>query len=83
MLEGDNPVKSGFVSEYKGGFLRVAEWGALEESDIRKNEIYTERGWGRDPDFVAELERELDRKPGLATKVCCFFDYSFDADGSM
>ena len=40
MLEGDNPVKSGFVSEYKDGFLRVTEWGDLEESDIGRSEIY-------------------------------------------
>lgn len=35
------------------------------------------------PGFVAEFERELDSKPGLALDVCRFFDYPFDADGSV
>jgi hypothetical protein len=46
LLEGDNPVESGFVSKYKDIFLRVTEWGALEESDIGRYEIYMQRGWG-------------------------------------
>jgi hypothetical protein len=82
--EGDKPVDSGFVRECGDFFIKVNEWGALEESDIGKNRIYmcSEDG-ARVPDFVAELERKLAGKPGLAADVCCFLDYSFGADGSM
>ena len=34
------------------------------------------------PEFVAEFERKLDSKRGLALDVRCFLNYSFDADGS-
>ena len=80
--EGDKPVDSGLVREYEDIFIKVKQWGTFESSDIERNglRIYVD---GTVPDFVAEFERELHRKAGLAPEVCCFLDYSFDADGSM
>ncbi|KAF8490351.1 hypothetical protein F5888DRAFT_1129431 [Russula emetica] len=44
--------------------------------------IYGDGQWTPVPDFVLKFERDLHGKPGVAPDVCCFLDYSFDADGS-
>jgi len=63
---GDNPVDSGFVKEYEGIFIEVKEWGAFESPDIEENGIHIRsENWAPVPEFVAELELELDRKPCL------------------
>ena len=68
--------------EYKDIFINVKRWGAFEGSDVERNglKIYVN---GTVPDFVAEFERRLDEKPGLAPDVCCSLDHSFDADALM
>jgi hypothetical protein len=82
--EGDKPVDSDFIGEYEDIFIKVKEWGTFVESDIQRNGIYMCSEDGAPvPDFVTDLERELDSKRGLAADVCCFLGYSFDADGSM
>ncbi|KAH9952916.1 hypothetical protein BC827DRAFT_1251576 [Russula dissimulans] len=56
---------SDLVANYADTFIKVERWGAFHESDIGENKIYkyhTEKV----PDFVAELEQELDRKPGVS-----------------
>jgi hypothetical protein len=72
-----------FVKEYENIFIKVKEWDAFDDSDIERNGLREHRDWTPAPEFVSEFEQELDRKPGLATDVCCFLDYSFDVDGSM
>ena len=81
--EGD--VDSALVREYEDIFIKVNNWGTFEDSDIEQNGLrqYVEYVDGTVPDFVAEFERELDSKPGLAPDVSCFLDHSFDADWSM
>jgi hypothetical protein len=70
LQEGDEPVDSDLVQEYKHMFIKVNEWGSFEDSDIVRNGL---RDCGtRVPDFVAEFERKLDSKPGLASDVCRF-----------
>jgi hypothetical protein len=70
-LEGDRPVDSDLVREYADIFVRVEGWGGFESSDVEGNDLgrYVN---GTVPDFVAEFERKLDGKPGLAPDVCCF-----------
>ena len=80
-LEGDGLLDSTLVTEYEDIFIKVKEWGTFESSDIERNGIQICGDDGTQvPDFVAEFERELDIKPGLAPDVCCFLYYSFDAD---
>ena len=55
---------------------------AFESSDIERSDLYIFVN-GTAPDFVTEFARELDARPGLETKVCCFLEHSIDADGSM
>jgi hypothetical protein len=59
----------------------VKAWGTFESSDIENNGL--QMPCNEVPEFVAEFEQKLDRKPGLAPDVCCFLDHSFDADGSI
>lgn len=77
-------VSADFVKAYEDTFINVKEWGVFESSDIERNGIrMSRRNKATVPGFVAEFERELDSKPGLALDVCRFFDYPFDADGSV
>jgi len=73
-----------FVKEYENIFIKVKEWDAFDDSDIERNGLREHRDVDGTPapEFVSEFEQKLDRKPGLATDVCCFLDYSFDVDGS-
>jgi hypothetical protein len=59
----------------------VKRCGAFESSDIERNGLHAYVGTV--PDFVAEFQRKLDGKPGLAPDVCCFLDHSADADRPM
>ena len=78
--EGDKPIDSELVREYKNIFIKVNSWGSFEYRDIRQNGLCQYDNWARVPDFVAEFERKLDIMPGLASDVCCFFDHPFDVD---
>jgi len=80
---GPIPVDSDLVDEYKDTFVKVKDWGGFDEFDIDRNELLAVESHLRVPDFVAEFERELDSEPGLAPDVCCFLDYTFDADWSL
>jgi len=74
-------VDSALLEEYEDIFIKVKEWGAFNKSDMDKNGLCT---FDEEvPDFVAEFERELDRKPGLPSDVSCFLDHSADADELM
>jgi hypothetical protein len=79
--EGDEVPDSGLVREYEDIFIKVVESGAFESSDIERNGIRISKTLV--PSFVVKFEQELDSKPGLAPDVCCFLDYSLDADGSV
>jgi len=81
--EGAKPVDSDLVQEYKNIFIKVNGWGSFEYSDIKENGLCQYDDRAIVPDFVAEFERKLDSKPGLASDVYCFLDHSFNADGSM
>jgi hypothetical protein len=81
--EGDKLLDSAHVKEYEDIFIKVNGLGAFESSDIERNGIHVSYNRTLVPDFVAKFEQELDSKPGLAPDVCCFLDYSFDADGSV
>jgi hypothetical protein len=82
--EGDKAVDSGLVRDYGNILIKVKEWGVFEDSDIERNGIrMCSNNRTPVPDFVAKFERNLDSKPGLAPDVCCFLDYSFDADRSI
>jgi hypothetical protein len=73
-----------FLRDYKDIFIKVKERGAFKSSDVEGNSIHICGDDGTPvPDFVAEFERELQSKAGLAPDTCCFPDYSFDANGSM
>jgi hypothetical protein len=74
-------VDSGLVQEYKDIFNKVKEWGSFEYFDIKRNGLRKYGDATRLCDFVAEFERKLDSKPGLASDVCCFLDHSFDILG--
>jgi hypothetical protein len=78
--EGDNPVNSDFVREFQDIFINVKEWGVFDVSDISRNSLRISVD-GEVPDFVAKFEGELNSKTCLASDVCCFLGYSFDANG--
>lgn len=78
--EGD--IDSALIREYKDIFIKVNDWGTFKDSDIKRNGLRRCVD-GTVPEFLAEVERELDSKPGLALDVRCYFNHSFDADGSM
>jgi hypothetical protein len=62
--------ESALVEMYADTFIKVKGWEAFHESDIGENKIY---GYcSTVPGFVAELEQELDRKPGVSPDVCYF-----------
>ncbi len=61
----------------------MSQWGAFEDSDVERNNICIWRDTTPVPDYVANSELELERKPGLAPDVCYLFDYSSDVDWSM
>jgi hypothetical protein len=76
------PAEDKFVKEYKDIFIKVKPWGAFQGSDIELNGIHM-HSTRAVPDFVANFERELDSKPGVAHDVRCFLHHIFDADRSM
>ncbi len=53
------------LQEYKDIFLKVKNWGKLEESDIERNQIEEAQYVMTIPNFVATFERKLVRKPRL------------------
>lgn len=69
--EGDKSVDWGVVREYEDFFIKAKRWGAFEGSDIDGNSLGRNVD-GTVPDFVAEFERKLDGKPGLAPDMCVF-----------
>jgi hypothetical protein len=81
--EAHKPVNSDLVIEYENLFIKVKEWDAFDDSDVERNGLCEYDDGIPVPEFVAEFEQKLDSKPGVAPDVCCFLDYSFDADGSM
>jgi len=80
--EGDAILDSTLVRENEDAFIKVKDRGAFESSDIEQNVVHFDDETPF-PDFVAKFEQELDSKPSLAPDVCCFLNYSVDADGSM
>ena len=74
--EDDRPVDLYFVREYEETFIKVNSWGGFESSDVERNSIRMCSDRTPVPDFVAEFEQELVRKPRLALDVCYFLDYS-------
>ena len=54
--EGDRPLDSALVQEYKDIFIRLGKWGALKHSGIYGNGLREYRTRTRVPDFVAEFE---------------------------
>ena len=79
--EGNVFSDSALVREYEDIFIKVKEWGAFGSSDIERNGIHIcSDDETPVPDFVAKLERELHSKVGLEPDVCCFLNYSFDAE---
>lgn len=81
--EGDRSVGLGFVRDYEDIFIKVKKWGAFEVTDMWWNISGERERYTPVPDFVANLEQELDSKPGLDSDVCCFLDHSFYADEPM
>jgi len=78
--EGDQVLNSALVKDYEDIFISVNRFGTFESSDFDLSRISEYDDETPVPDYVAESERELRRKPGLATDVCYFLDYSFHAD---
>ena len=66
-------LDSDLVREYRDTFVIVKKWDSFDSSYIDLNNIW-EVNWA--PDFVAEFERMLDSKPGLAPDVRPFLDSS-------
>jgi hypothetical protein len=62
-------LDSALVKKYEDIFIKVKERGTFQYSDIERNKIHIR---GTAPDFVAEFEQELDKKPGVAPDVCYF-----------
>jgi hypothetical protein len=63
------------LAEYSDIFVKVREWAGFCHSDIEDNNIHDTRGRiSVLPTFVAEFNRELDRKPSL-DPVRCFVDF--------
>ena len=81
--EGDEYLDSALIKYYEDIFISVGQFGAFESSDLDLSYISRYHDATPVPDFVAESERDLQRKSGLATDVCYFLDYSFHADRSM
>lgn len=70
-----------FLRNYKDTFIKTKTPAVFEGSDIEESGICIfSEDCARVPDFAANLERELDRKPGLDSDVICFFDHSSEAD---
>ena len=66
-------LDSDLVREYRDIFIIVKKWDSFGSSDEGLNNLW-EVDWA--PDFVAEFERMLDSKPGLAPDVGSFLDLS-------
>jgi len=81
--EGARFLDSVLVRDYDDVFVIVNRWRAFESSDIERNNVRIWYDTTPVPDYVADSEEELERKPGLAPDVCYLFDYSSDADWLM
>jgi len=64
-------LDSDLVREYRDIFIKVKKWDSFDITDDGLNNVW-EVDWA--PDFVAEFERMLDSKPGLAPDVGSFLD---------
>jgi hypothetical protein len=55
------------IDEYQDVFIKVAEFGKFQPSDISRNGI--EVAQGSIPDFVKEYQDKLGRKPSISKNV--------------
>ena len=71
--EDKRSLDSDLVKEYRDIFIVVENWDSFDRLDMNLNNLW-EVDWS--PDFVAEFERMLDSKPGLAPDVGSFLNSS-------